>query len=163
MRNPSATCALSRRERNANITSVTAASTASQSAHVIAMRRPSGGGGARSAPYEVGLTRDAGGFMSALRLEPIPDAWLGYDVARCVRIGLDLPPQVRHVHAEVLLRIAVRSTPHRAKELLMRDRSADVSHECHQEPPFGGRQVHCRAVARHGAARHVDHEVAELQ
>src|SRR5690349_1946697 len=81
----------------------------------------------RPTPLARALRIRAAGLRRAY--EPVADARLVEQVARARGIGLDLAPQVRHVHVEVVRLLAVRGAPDRAQDRGMREQLALVLRE----------------------------------
>src|ERR1700742_191579 len=71
----------------------------------------------------------------------IAEARLCDDDSRSRRIALDLPSEMRDVDAQILLRIAECTTPHRVEDLLMARRTRRVRREGAQDCPLRSRQL----------------------
>src|SRR5256885_785630 len=80
--------------------------------------------------------------------EPVSDAGFSDDQFWPNGIRFDFPPQTAHVDAEVLLCVAVRVSPHRLKELAVREGLARVLEHGAEQFPFGLGEMHDGAVAR---------------
>src|SRR5574338_639771 len=139
MRNASDTCALSRRTRNVTRTAGTTARIPSHMTHRATVRPRSAGGASGATPYGLRVGSLGGAVTSPLGLEPVAHTRLRHDQLRHVRVTLDLPPEVRHVHPQILLRVTVGVAPHLAEQLLMRQRLAGVPDHGDEQPPLGRR------------------------
>src|SRR5207244_34122 len=105
-------------------------------------------------------TRDGGG---SLRGEPVADAGLGQQIAWPGGVGLELAPQVRHVHAQVVRLLGGLRPPHLLQQLPMRDDLARVMPERHQQPVLDRREVHLCAADGHPARGEVHVQFADAE
>src|SRR5262245_21138580 len=73
--------------------------------------------------------------------QPISIARFRENDPRSCRIALDLSPQMRDVHAQVLLRVPVLTPPDRVEDLLVAYGAPAMDHQTSQNVPLGRRQL----------------------
>src|ERR1051326_3713543 len=95
---------------------------------------------------------------SANDVGPIADTRLRDHDARRRRITLDLPPQIRDVHAEVLLRASELAAPDGVEDLLVGERSAARAHQRVQDLPLDGGQMNLSTIAIDAPRHRIDRE-----
>src|SRR5690606_35792425 len=109
------------------------------------------------------LRREAGvrgGGCRASLLEAVSHAGLGDEVPGVRRVGLQLAPQLCHVHAQVVGLLPVGRPPHLPQQLLLRDEAAAVADQDLQQVPLGRRQPHVLAAPVDLLRGQVDGELA---
>src|SRR5659263_337963 len=95
---------------------------------------------------------------SASGNEAVSDAGLGDQMPRLGRVLLELGPELREEHAQVVRLLGHVGSAKLAEELLSPDHPPDIASEDLEDAPLGGGQPHLLAVAGHAAAREVDRE-----
>src|SRR5580658_6985047 len=99
----------------------------------------------------------------SVRTQPVPNAWLGDEVAWACGIDLELLTQLAHVHSQILDFPRVRGPPHHRENLLVGEDSAGVTHHHAEElvlrrcEPYFGTSGVCRTL------REIDSQFADVQ
>src|ERR1700730_8893357 len=91
----------------------------------------------------------------------VSDAGLGHEVARALRIGLDLAPQLAHIDPQIL-RVG-RLAPQLLQQKLVRQHLADMLDEQAQEGVLLGRELHLSTADLDDPAYQIDAQLAELE
>ena len=72
----------------------------------------------------------------------------------------DLPPEIRDMHPQILLRTSELSSPHCIEDLLVSQRLTRRRQKCGQNLPFDRREMQLRPLARDLSVDRVDQQVA---
>ncbi len=95
----------------------------------------------------------------ASRREAVAQAWLGDEVARGARVGLELAAQLVGIDAQVVGLAAVGRAPDRAQQVLLEHEVAGLAAQCLEQAPLGGGQPDLLAVHRRTTLGEVEGEV----
>ena len=68
---------------------------------------------------------------------------------------------MRHVHAQILLRIAIDVAPHRVEQLMVRERAPRIRREHAQQMPLHRRQTELPATSRRNATGEIERQVTD--
>ena len=80
-----------------------------------------------------GLGEAHGKSGGSVHCEPIANAWLGPEVARARRVGLELAPELEHEDAQIVRLIVVVRPPDLSEQLSVGNDVAGMPHEGRQE------------------------------
>src|SRR5579884_778503 len=94
--------------------------------------------------------------------EAVAGARLRQQVARPGGVGLELPPELRHVHVQVVRLVAVGRAPHLAQDRPVGQQLPLVEREQPDDPELVRRQVHRLAGDGDGGLLEVDADRADL-
>src|SRR5512134_437546 len=95
------------------------------------------------------------------RTKTIPYAGFRGDELRTHRIRFDLATQIRDMHPQIGLSIATRIAPHFPENLLVRERTPGMFHECPQQVPFDRSEMYFRAGSAERAVCQVQLEALQ--
>src|SRR4249919_593208 len=95
-------------------------------------------------------------------LEAVAHPGLGDEVLWPCRVRLELAPDLRQVHAEIVRLLLVLRAPHVLEELSLRHELAGIAYEDLDDVPLGGGQPHLDAARSHTLRSEVDREVLGL-
>src|SRR5438270_13814542 len=88
-------------------------------------------------PKRVTIVRDAGQSAGLAACEAVAHPGLGEEVPGLAGVGLQLPPQLAHIDAQVVGLLVVRRAPDVLEELGLGDEPARVADEHLEDLPLG--------------------------
>src|SRR4029079_14011832 len=96
---------------------------------------------------------------SGVGLEAVAHPRLGDEVPRPGRVGLELAPNLGHVHAQVVRLPFVLRAPYLLQQVALCEEATGVAHQLLDQSPLGGGEVDDLAVAGGARRDQIDGEV----